>query len=123
MTEAQVQATLVEGVAVVRLTGEVDFGNVADVEAAIRDTVTNGVSGLVIDLSVVGYLDSAALRMLFAIARHLEASRQPAALVVQPDSPVRSLLAVTHLHAAMPAHETVDGAVSAVRAPADRPRP
>jgi anti-sigma B factor antagonist len=101
-------------VQVVRLAGEVDISNAGRLEEAISDAVPNDAAALVLDLSDTGYLDSAGIRMLFELAQRLVGRRQSLAVVVPPDSLVRHSLVVTELEQAVPMHDSVDAAVTAV---------
>ena len=53
------------------LEGEIDLANAADVESEIRAAIAEE-KRVVIDLTDVSYLDSAGLRLLFALARTLD---------------------------------------------------
>ena len=76
-------------VPVCELRGELDASNVDSVHAALLDQVPNDVPGLVLDLTNTTYLDSAAVRILFDLARRLQTWRQQLRLVVPPDGVVR----------------------------------
>jgi stage II sporulation protein AA (anti-sigma F factor antagonist) len=55
----------------VSIEGEVDLANADEVEATIVAAVGNEVAGLTVDLAGVEYLDSAGLRILYALATRL----------------------------------------------------
>ena len=49
---------------VAHLAGEVDLSNAGDLRQAMLDAVPNTAEGMVVDLSVVSYLDSSGIQML-----------------------------------------------------------
>ena len=102
-------------VVIARLSGEIDLANTPTVSATILEAVPNDAFGIVIDLADVRYIDSVGIRMLFTFVRSLHASRQGMAIAVPADSPVRSLLKITHLDEATELRATVDEAVEALR--------
>jgi anti-anti-sigma factor len=102
-------------VPICELRGELDASNVDSVHAALLDQVPNDVPGLVIDLTTTTYLDSAAVRILFDIARQLQSSRQQLRLVVPPEGVVRRVLVLTALVDVVPVDREVDNAVRALR--------
>jgi anti-anti-sigma factor len=95
--------------------GELDASNVDAVHTALLNHVPNDVPGLVIDLTATTYLDSAAVRILFDIARQLQSSRQQLRLVVPPEGVVRRVLVLTALADVVPVDGEVDNAVRALR--------
>ncbi len=103
-------------VPVCELRGELDASNVDSVQSAILEHVGNDVPGLVLDLTATTYLDSAAVRILFDLARRLRTRRQELRLVVPPDGVVRRVLVLTALADVVPLDEHVDEAVTTLRA-------
>ena len=73
------------------LSGELDLTNARELEERLREAVPVG-STLVVDLNRVVFIDSAALHVLFKIARYLEAG--PLVLVLDPDAPVARTLEI-----------------------------
>jgi anti-anti-sigma factor len=97
-------------VTLVLLTGELDRTNVDNLDdrlAAIGDALP-----LVLDLSRLLFVDSAALQRLFRIAR--ERGPRGVAFVVEPSAPVAATLAIVELGRAAPIVWTRDEAVAAV---------
>ncbi|MEA2151767.1 MAG: hypothetical protein QOD69_3597, partial [Solirubrobacteraceae bacterium] len=68
---------------VVRVVGEVDVFNAASIAADIEAAVPTEAHGAVLDLTGVGFLDSTAIRKLFALTGRLRERRQRV-LVVTP---------------------------------------
>jgi anti-anti-sigma factor len=84
------------------LVGEIDLSNVDALASSLRATVPNTAAGLVLDLTRVTYLDSTGIRLLFELAREL-ADRQQDVQVVSPHaSPLRRVLLLAGVPAAMP---------------------
>ncbi|HEY2604289.1 MAG TPA: STAS domain-containing protein [Thermoleophilaceae bacterium] len=98
-----------------RIAGEVDISNAGALEEDISAAVPNDAAGMVLDLSDTDYFDSAGIRMLFELAQRLEGRRQSLTLVVPAESLIRHSLIVTEVEQAMAVHETLDGAVEAMR--------
>ena len=90
---------------VVEVTGELDLSTVArweeNVEAVGRDSAV-----VVLDLSQVGFVDSAGVRTLFRLARNA-ASRGTRLLIVAPhDGAVRRLLDILTIESMTPVCES-----------------
>ncbi len=62
-----------DGVVIVRVTGDVDLSNAAQVEAAVLAAATTSHGSMVVDLTAVPFVDSAGVRCL----DHLLAERPP----------------------------------------------
>ncbi len=82
----------------VRLAGELDLTNSQEIEERLTAGLQNG-SRLVIDLSRVLFIDSAALHVLFRLSRTLAAPRMT--VVVEPGAPVARTLEIVGVHDAM----------------------
>jgi anti-sigma B factor antagonist len=93
--------------------GEVDIGNVADVETAITDAIDHGETRHVIDLTPTTFLDSAAIRLLFILATMFRTRRQQFHIVVPSGSPVARVLTLTAVPEVIPTFDTLDGALTA----------
>jgi anti-sigma B factor antagonist len=100
-------------VAIAIIHGEVDIGNVHDVETAITDAIDHGETRHVIDLSPTTFLDSAAIRLLFTLATMFRTRRQQLHIVVPDGSPVAKVLTLTAVQEVIPIFGTLDGALSA----------
>jgi anti-anti-sigma factor len=98
-------------VVVARLTGEVDMTNSSFVGQELTKAVPNEAPALVVDLSETRYIDSAAIELLFDLARRLGRRRQELKLVLPAGSPLRRVLTLTEISSVAPVHETLEGAV------------
>ncbi len=92
MTAASVQATAEDGSMHITLSGEIDLANVETVEDEIRAAISHQPTAVSVDLTNLSYLDSAGIRMLFALASRLRALRIVLELIVPLDSPTRRLI-------------------------------
>lgn len=101
-----------ERVPVASLSGEVDMSNADEIARRLIEAVPNDAVGLVIDLSAAAYLDSAAIRVLFDLARRLGNRQQRIQAVVPTKSMVRRVLQLTKLDAVIPFEEDLAVAIA-----------
>jgi anti-anti-sigma factor len=80
------------GLPVAVIQGEIDLSNADDLGQRLLPEVPAGGLGLVVDLSHATYLDSSGVRMLFELARRLEARGQRLRLAVPHGAVIRRLL-------------------------------
>lgn len=73
------------------LSGELDLTNARELEERLHDAAPAG-STLVVDLNRVAFIDSAALHVLFKVARHLAPGSL--VLVLDPDAPIARTLEI-----------------------------
>lgn len=66
------------------LGGEIDMSNAAEIGTSISRRVANEAFGLVLDLSAVTYLDSAAIQVIFELHERLATRGQQLWLVLPP---------------------------------------
>jgi anti-anti-sigma factor len=111
-TAAEIAVERRDGAVVARLTGEVDMTNATYVGGELTRSVPNDASGLVVDLSRTRYLDSAAIELLFELARRLGRRRQGLRLVLPAGSPLRRVLILTEIDSVAPLHEELDSALA-----------
>lgn len=112
MTSAEVAIERQGGAVVAHLSGEVDMTNAARVREELLVSVPNDALSLVIDLDGCRYLDSAAIEVVFDLARRLGRRRQELKLVLPPASPLVRVLTLTEVHSVAPVHETLDSALA-----------
>ena len=111
-TSAQVAVERHGAAVVARLNGEVDMTNAGYVGDELRSSVPNDATALVVDLSDTRYIDSAAISLLFELARRLARRRQDLRLVVPDGSPLVRVLEITEIHTAAALHPTLDSALA-----------
>jgi anti-anti-sigma factor len=108
---AQIAVERHGGTVVARLGGEVDMTNAGRVRDRLLDSIPNDAGSLVVDLSGCRYLDSAAIEVVFDLARRLRRRRQHLRLVLPPSSPLMRVLELTDVNSAAPLHESLDSAL------------
>jgi anti-anti-sigma factor len=113
-TTAEVGFERVAGWAVARVDGELDMTNCSYVRDELTRSVPNEVDGMIVDLSGTIYLDSAAIELLFEMARRLGRRRQRLRIVMPAASPLQRVLELTDVRAVAPIHETVAEALADV---------
>ena len=99
---------------IVSVTGELDVFNAARIVELIEAAVPTQAHGAVLDLSAVGFLDSTAIRKLFALARRLADRRQQVRVVTPSGSTVLRTLELVEFGRAAPMHATLDEALAAL---------
>jgi anti-anti-sigma factor len=104
-----------DGVVIARLVGEIDLSNAREVGSDLTARVSNEALGVVVDLSQTTYLDSSGIQLMFELAERLERRQQRLGVAVPEDAPIRRVLKVVSLDAAVPVVTTVDEAVAKLR--------
>lgn len=108
MTElARVEADTVDSTTTVRVTGEIDLSNAAEVRDAIGAAVPDTATVIVLDLSDTAYLDSAGIAIIFRLAERLGYNRQELRLVVPPQAPIRAVIRLTKLDQVVPTQDGI----------------
>lgn len=104
----------VNGTCVVTVTGEIDGETAAQLRTAVISAIdsTSG-DACVLDLTQVGFLDSAGLSALLAANKHGDAHRKPLRIVVDSNSPVIRPIEVTGLDVVLRLYHTVGEALNA----------
>jgi anti-anti-sigma factor len=80
--QAKLEASISDGILVARLEGEIDLSNCRELRASLIREMSNSLMGLVIDLTDIGYLDSAGIRTIFELREDLDTRGQEMRLVV-----------------------------------------
>jgi anti-anti-sigma factor len=92
MTAARVETSAEDGSMRIAVSGEIDLANAAAVEDELRAAVSRQPSAVSVDLTDLTYMDSAGIRVLFALASRLRALRIVLELIVPLGSPTRRLI-------------------------------
>lgn len=98
------------GSACVRVAGEVDLSNATELAEQLGDVPDT--QKLVVDLNRVVFIDSAALHVLFDVARRRGRGRL--AFVIEPSAPIATTVAIVELHRAAPVAASLDEARTAL---------
>jgi anti-sigma B factor antagonist len=126
VTLADVQFSDHERVTVVRLTGEIDLSNADAIETAIAEATPNHALALILDVTALGYLDSAGIHLIYKLREKLRARGQSLRLVIPPDSPANDALRLAGVSHNVETAETLDAALAqfaAEETPAEVPDP
>jgi anti-anti-sigma factor len=110
-TSADIAVERRGGTVVALLTGEVDMTNAPQVREQLLGAVANDALALVVDLDGCRYLDSAAIEVIFELARRLQRRRQELRLVLPDSSPLGRVLALTEVSSVAPVHRTLESAL------------
>ena len=114
MSLAHLETRIEDRVVVGVLGGEIDMSNAAGLGAAISDQISNESLGLVLDLTGVQYLDSAALQMLFELRRHLVTRGQAMRLVVPAGATIAHALEIVNVPQTIGIEETPEAALESL---------
>ena len=79
-------------VVIAQVIGEVDLSNADMVEAAIVEATPNHALALILDVTGLGYLDSAGIHLVYKLREKLRARGQALRLVIPPESPANDAL-------------------------------
>jgi anti-sigma B factor antagonist len=106
---ARIEVEELGALPVVRIRGEVDISNAQELLSMIERSVSDAVSGLVVDLTHTTYLDSAAVELLFRLAERMRSRRLELRLLVPTEAPIRAVLELTGLPTVVPLETELDG--------------
>jgi len=116
MTALSVDPVVTETGTVLRLSGELDLGTVAEAEDALFRIENEGPGGITLDLRYLAFIDSTGLRfILSAHARAVEQDR-PFAIVRGPDV-VHRVFVLTRLDERLPFSDAADSLPGASEPP------
>ena len=111
---ARLNLRTVGAVVVADISGEIDMSNATDLRGAIVGSLTNRTAGLVIDLSGVTYLDSAAIHMIYELREQLANRGLQLRLVVPGEAQTLPALTLSGVPDAVPTHATAPEAEASI---------
>ena len=119
--EATVEMERHNDLAVARIRGEIDTSNADRIERALQAgaEARETVSGMIVELNGVEYLNSAAIKMLFGLAEQLQTRGQQLRVVMDDAAPMRKVLRIIHFERLVPLHRTVKEAEAQIAAARD----
>lgn len=79
----------------ISISGEVDLENAETVEGQLAEAIDNQAASVTLDVADLSYLDSAGLRLMFALAARLEVLQIDLTVEAPPTSPARRVLELT----------------------------
>ena len=87
---------------IAQIEGEIDMSNAPDLRTALLGSLSNHSAGLVIDLTGVGYLDSAAVHVIYELRAQLGNRGIELRLAVPPQAPIMTALRLSGVPGAVP---------------------
>lgn len=111
---AQLDVRNDRGILVAEIRGEIDMSNATDLRQAALAPLDMESTGLVLDLTKVTYLDSAAIHMIYELRERLTGRGLKLAIAVPPDAPTLTALRLTGVPDVVPTHPDADAAVGAI---------
>ncbi|HWM05452.1 MAG TPA: STAS domain-containing protein [Actinophytocola sp.] len=109
MTEAHLAVERVREDAVrIVVGGEIDLANASAVERQIVEAISNQLTEVTLDLTALAYIDSAGLRVLFTLGTRLETLQIALELLVPAESPIRKMIELSGVAAAIPVRPARD---------------
>lgn len=100
-------------VVIARLSGELDLSNTANIGSALTERVPNAAHALIVDLTDVGYLDSAGIHLIYDLREKLRTRGQTLQLVIPSDSAAHDTLRLAGVAGHVATTETIDAALAA----------
>ncbi|MHB8510701.1 MAG: STAS domain-containing protein [Actinomycetota bacterium] len=102
-----------EGWVIAHWHGEIDMANASVIERDTIEALQNKEFGLIIDLTYVTYLDSAAIRSIISIRKLLSDRQQKTVIVRPPESKLRRTLDIVGIPAIIPTFDSIQQAEAA----------
>jgi len=101
-------------IVVAEIRGEIDMSNATDLRSATVAALSNRSTGLILDLTHVTYLDSAAIHVIYELRELLGGRGLQLRLVVRPDAPTFDALRLTGVPDAVPVLATAAEAETSI---------
>lgn len=99
---------------VATLRGDVDLGATPRIRERLHAEVETNVDGVIVDLTGVGFLDSAGLDLLFALSRRLRERGRHMAIVIPEGAFLDRLLVLSEIGRVAVVHRSVEGALDSL---------
>jgi anti-anti-sigma factor len=106
-----------EGILIARISGDLDLSNLAAVQGALLDAMSNQAEALVADLAGVTFIDSSGVEMLFRLQQSLSVRQQRLAVAIPAEAPTRRALELSGAGGEVALYATVAEAIVALTAP------
>jgi anti-anti-sigma factor len=91
-----------DDVVIVRINGEVDMSNVAQIGTALEEATGDRGARYFVDLTETRYLDSSGIRLLFVLATRLKTRRQEIGVIAPEGALTRRVLELCDLPRMVP---------------------
>src|ERR1700735_510548 len=113
--ESALELVVRAGVVVACFAGERDRSDTDSLREKLLGALTAGGHGLVCDLSLLSYIDSAGVHLLHRLSRALQTDGQRIALILPTESTPRRVLEIVGVTEAIPLFANVNDAVTHLR--------
>jgi anti-anti-sigma factor len=107
---ARVHVVLVDDCYVATITGEVDMSNAEELARVLEEQLVREADRHIVDLTGTTYLDSAGVRMLFAISERLQTRGRDLHVVVPEAGPIHRVLLIVDLASRARVHARLEDA-------------
>ena len=122
MSSADLDTTLMDGVLVARVRGEIDMSNAGEIGSAVAARISNEVLGLILDLTEVEYLDSAGLHTIFDLRARLRDRGQQLRLVVPQGATIAQAVEIMDIPRTVGVAESAESALESILTAVPRAR-
>jgi anti-sigma B factor antagonist len=112
--ELEVRETDLEDATLAELSGELDLTNADELERRLDELAADS-SALVLDLNGVEFLDSAALHVLFGLARRSAGEARGFGVVLRSEAPVARTLSMVNFGEVAPVRPTLEDVLAQLR--------
>ena len=116
--QADFLTSIVDGVCVVAIHGEVDIANVEGLRQCLEKAAEERGPGLVVDLTRATYFDSRTIALLADFATKMRVRRERVALVAPAHGFAARILQIAGLPLIVPAFQSTADALNSVKQPA-----
>jgi anti-sigma B factor antagonist len=114
--ELEVRETDLGNATLAELSGELDLTNADELERRLDELAADS-SALVLDLNGVEFLDSAALHVLFGLARRSASEARGFGLVLGSEAPVARTLSMVNFGEVAPVRPTLEDVLAGLGTP------
>jgi anti-sigma B factor antagonist len=122
MAEFAIHRDVVDGVALVTVTGDLDLAGAPELRATLAQIIDDGHIAIVLDLAEVHFLDSIGLGVLVGVLHRLR-PRDGVLAVACPSPRVSKVFHITQITRALTVHASHADAIAAVKAGRDGASP
>ncbi|HEV2878146.1 MAG TPA: STAS domain-containing protein [Candidatus Eremiobacteraceae bacterium] len=113
--QASFQLQVIDGTAVLAITGEIDIANIVEFKAFAGDAARNDDGPVIVSFEKVTYLDSHTLEALVDLSKRLRTNRRRLLVVAPNESPAGRIMRTTGIELALALFETVDDALQGAK--------
>ena len=101
------------GVLILNISGRIDGSNAFEFQNKVEESVVEGNTAVVLDLTDLVYISSAGLRVILLLAKNLK-SQKVKLVMCSVIGPVKDVFTISGFNAIIPTYDTKAGALSAI---------